>query len=218
MTDLFSDLISGKWRKVTTPLAIAAVISALLFFPRGQGDDELLPDENLFEELEKTDDSEVMEVAADTITPAPQVIVVDVKGAVQHPNVYALQEGQRLIDAITAAGGYTADADSRLLNHAQRLMDEAVIYVPRMGEEMPAFDTAVSESGKSADSSFALVNINTADETQLMTLMGIGPAKATAIVKYRTEQGAFQSIEDLMKISGIGQKTFEALSDSITVN
>ncbi len=194
------------------------MISAFLFFPRGQGDDELLPDESLYDELETPTENEVIEMAADTVIQPPKVIVVDVKGAVLRPNVYSLQEGQRLIDAITAAGGYTADADSRLLNHAQRLTDEAVIYVPLIGEEMPVFESVISENGKPNEPASVLVNINTADETQLMTLTGIGPAKAESIVKYRTEQGAFQSVEDLMKISGIGQKTFEALSESITVN
>ncbi|WOV85491.1 helix-hairpin-helix domain-containing protein [Sporosarcina jeotgali] len=194
------------------------MISAFLFFPRGQGDDELLPDESLYDELETPTENEVIEMAADTVVQPPKVIIVDVKGAVLRPNVYSLQEGQRLIDAITAAGGYTADADSRLLNHAQRLTDEAVIYVPLIGEEMPVFESVISENGNPNEPVSVLININTADETQLMTLTGIGPAKAAAIVKYRTEQGAFQSVEDLMKISGIGQKTFEVLSESITVN
>ena len=194
------------------------MISVFLFFPRGQGDDELLPDESLYDELETPAENEVIEMAADTVVQPPKVIVVDVKGAVLRPNVYTLQEGQRLIDAITAAGGYSADADSRLLNHAQRLTDEAVIYVPLIGEEMPVFESGISENGNPNEPASVLININTADETQLMTLTGIGPAKAAAIVKYRTEQGAFQSVEDLMKISGIGQKTFEVLSESITVN
>lgn len=194
------------------------MISAFLFFPRGQGDDELLPDESLYDELETPTENEVIEMAADTDVQSPKVIVVDVKGAVLRPNVYSLQEGQRLIDAITAAGGYTADADSRLLNHAQRLTDEAVIYVPLIGEEIPVFESVISENGNPNEPASVLVNINTADETELMTLTGIGPAKAEAIVKYRTEQGVFQSVEDLMKVSGIGQKTFEVLSESITVN
>ncbi|MGG0642820.1 helix-hairpin-helix domain-containing protein [Sporosarcina gallistercoris] len=210
-------MIFGKWRKFTTPLAIAAVISAFLFFPRGQGDDELLPDESLYDSLEMPSENEVIEEASEPVIQPPQIIVVDVKGAVLHPNVYTLQEGQRLIDAITAAGGYTSDADSRLLNHAQRLTDEAVIYVPLVGEELPVFESSTVEETGSSESGSILVNINIADETQLMTLTGIGPSKAAAIIKYRTEQGAFQTKEDLTKVSGIGEKTFEALSDAITV-
>ena len=66
----------------------------------------------------------------------PLVIVIDVKGAVRYPGVYSMQEGDRLIDAITAAGGYLPDADSRMLNHAMKLFDELVVYVPVEGEEM----------------------------------------------------------------------------------
>lgn len=196
-----------------------------MFFPRGQGNDEHPPDESLYDSLEVTSETphevtpgkEKIELVADSTPQPPELIIVDVKGAVVHPNVYTLQEGQRLIDAITAAGGYTSDADSRLLNHAQRLTDEAVIYVPLIGEELPVFENPTSGSDEIDESGSALVNINTADETELMTLTGIGPAKASAIVKYRTEQGVFQTIEDLKNISGIGQKTFDALSDSITV-
>ncbi|WP_253271186.1 helix-hairpin-helix domain-containing protein [Sporosarcina sp. D27] len=197
-----------------------------MFFPRGQGDDEHFPDESLYDSLDVTSKTplevtpghENVELVADPAPQTPELIIVDVKGAVIHPNVYTLQEGQRLIDAITAAGGYTSDADSRLLNHAQRLTDEAVIYVPLIGEELPVFENLTGGSDEKDESGAALVNINTADETELMTLTGIGPAKASAIVKHRTEQGVFQTIEDLKNISGIGQKTFDALSDSITVN
>ncbi len=188
-----------------------------MFFPREQRDDELLPDDSLYNSLDPIPEPEKMELVSEPIVETPQIIVVDVKGAVLHPNVYTLQEGERLIDAITAAGGYTADADSRLLNHAERLTDEAVIYVPIVGEELPIFETN-TETAELSDSGVILVNLNTADETQLKTLSGIGPAKAAAIIKYRTEQGAFQVIEDLKKVSGIGDKTFEALSDSISVN
>ncbi|WP_318240668.1 helix-hairpin-helix domain-containing protein [Sporosarcina gallistercoris] len=176
-----------------------------------------LPDESLYDSLETPPDNEKVDLVAEPDIQPPKIIVVDVKGAVLHPNVYTLQEGQRLIDAITAAGGYTADADSRLLNHAQRLTDEAVIYVPLVGEEVPIFESAPNEGEATSDSGSSLVNINSADESQLMTLTGIGPSKAAAIIKYRTEQGAFQTNEDLKKVSGIGDKTFEALSDAITV-
>ncbi|MBD7906882.1 helix-hairpin-helix domain-containing protein [Sporosarcina sp. Sa3CUA8] len=196
---------------------MAAVISVFLFFPRGQGDEVPLPDESLYDSLETPPDNEKVDLVAEPDIQPPKIIVVDVKGAVLHPNVYTLQEGQRLIDAITAAGGYTADADSRLLNHAQRLTDEAVIYVPLVGEEVPIFESAPNEGEATSDSGSSLVNINSADESQLMTLTGIGPSKAAAIIKYRTEQGAFQTNEDLKKVSGIGDKTFEALSDAITV-
>lgn len=189
-----------------------------MFFPRGQEDDEPLPDESLYQSLKLEPEIEDEQPNSEGVAvQAAQIIVVDVKGAVLHPNVYTLTEGQRVIDAISAAGGYTQNADSKLLNHAQRLVDETVIYVPIIGEEVPVFEMPQVETGTPNTEVSMLVNINTADEQLLMTLSGIGPAKASAIVKYRAEQGAFQQIEDLMKVTGIGQKTFETLSDSISV-
>lgn len=165
----------------------------------------------------------IEEQPAELIEPASEVaaelarlpILVDVKGAVKHPGVYSLTEGDRLIDAVDAAGGYLADADTRLLNHAMKLADEDIIYVPVDGEEVPNFERP--HSGQ-ASAEPQKVNINTASEAELQTLSGIGPSKANAIVQYRTDFGAFQKIEDLMEVSGIGSKTFEKLESQITVN
>jgi len=220
MTLLFSELIFGKWRKVTTPLAIAAVISAILFFPRGQADTGLDPQENVFHAAQAEDDEDLQVEEEQELSgqPIPALLMVDVKGAVKYPNVYTFEEGQRVIDAISAAGGYTADADSRMLNHAQLLADQTVIYVPQAGEEPPVYDTPDAAAGDNAGADPAALDLNTADSAQLMTLTGIGPAKAAAILAYRDENGAFQTVEDLMKVSGIGQKTFDALADFITVD
>ncbi|MBO0602459.1 helix-hairpin-helix domain-containing protein [Sporosarcina sp. E16_3] len=199
-----------------TPIAAIAVISAFLFFPKGQADDDtfVMSDQNPFPELieEKIEEEIVNSVQ---IVPAP--IVVDVKGAVRHPGVYAMQDGDRLIDAINAAGGYLPNADSRMLNHAMKLADEFVVYVPVDGEEVLAI-SFTPVSGTSTPQDDGKVNINTADETELMTIPGIGPSKAAAIVQYRTDKGSFKSPESLMEVSGIGEKTFEKLEPKITVN
>ncbi|WP_218624952.1 helix-hairpin-helix domain-containing protein [Sporosarcina sp. E16_3] len=216
VTVLFLSFVSGKWRKIITPIAAIAVISAFLFFPKGQADDDtfVMSDQNPFPELieEKIEEEIVNSVQ---IVPAP--IVVDVKGAVRHPGVYAMQDGDRLIDAINAAGGYLPNADSRMLNHAMKLADEFVVYVPVDGEEVLAI-SFTPVSGTSTPQDDGKVNINTADETELMTIPGIGPSKAAAIVQYRTDKGSFKSPESLMEVSGIGEKTFEKLEPKITVN
>lgn len=145
-------------------------------------------------------------------------MLVDVKGAVKHPGLYSLQEGDRLFDAVEKAGGYTDEADTRMLNHAQKLDDEAVIYVPVHGEELPVFETAAAGAGQAPQEKSALVNINTADQAGLQTLPGIGPSKAAAIVQYREESGAFPDTAALKNVSGIGEKTFERLQSLITIN
>lgn len=147
-------------------------------------------------------------------------IMVDVKGAVKSPGVYELTTVDRVIDAIERAGGYTADAQSAAVNHAQKLQDEMVIYIPKTGEE-PAQSFAngqtTSSPATSADPLVDKVDLNSADEAKLTTLPGIGPSKAQAIIAYREESGPYKTIEDLKNVSGIGDKTFEKLKDKIMV-
>lgn len=151
---------------------------------------------------------------------ANQKVIVDVKGAVNYPGVFELTTNNRIVDAIELAGGYAANADPTRINHAQKLVDEMVIYIPIVGEEIPEMESvqvANTTINKSSSSENGKVNLNTATESELTTLPGIGPSKAQAILTYREENGSFQSIDDLKKVSGIGEKTFEKLKDLIEV-
>ncbi len=155
--------------------------------------------------------------------PVSTTVLVDVKGAVKHPGVYPLTTEERIIDAITMAGGVTEKADTKTMNYAQKLQDEMIIYIPEQGEEVPVTiaPTTPTTSAQTATTSATTtntVNINLADEAALMTIPGIGPAKAKSIIQYRTDQGQFTKIEDIKNISGIGDKTFEKLKDFISVN
>ncbi|WP_432358500.1 helix-hairpin-helix domain-containing protein [Sporosarcina sp. UB5] len=218
MGKLFLSIVSKKWRMIITPIAAIAVLSVILFFPRGQvGSQQTVasgqsPILNVFQEQQ--DEEQPVEVVEST----PIVIMVDIQGAVKYPGVYSLIEGDRLIDAIHAAGGYLADADTRMLNHAMKLPDEFFIYVPREGEEVDYSSSSgivLLEPGSKAIDD-GKVNINTADAQQLMTIPGIGPSKAAAIINYREENGPFASPNAIMEVSGIGQKTFEKLEYFIT--
>lgn len=211
---MFLSFVSDHWRKLLFPLFAVMAMLVFLFIPRGQVSqeglvfDEQIPiQENLVEAISEDEKADVL----------PVVFIVDVKGAVVHPGVYTLEEGDRLIDAINAAGGYLAEADTRLINHALKLSDEMLIYIPVLGEEPIEEHTVIQTTEATSADSGGKVNINTASESELTTLNGIGPAKAAAIIQYREEQGLFQSPEDLMQISGIGQKTFEKLQSEITV-
>lgn len=144
-------------------------------------------------------------------------ILVDVKGAVQKPGVYKAILGERVIDVIERAGGTTDIANSSAINFAMRVADEMVLYVPSIHENIEDIATTnISSAGGGGDSD--KVNINKATQPELETLSGIGPSKAQAIIEYRETNGPFKSIEDIMSISGFGEKTFEKLKDSITVN
>ncbi len=143
-----------------------------------------------------------------------QKIMVDIKGAIEKPGVYEAQEGERVIDLITRAGGFKQGADETKMNLALVVEDEMVIYIPIIGEVPPVDIPSISE-GKSQGGK---VNINKAEASELETLPGIGPSKSAAIIEYRNTNGPFNSIEDIQSISGIGEKTFEKLKDKITTD
>jgi len=127
-------------------------------------------------------------------------IVIDVSGEVIVPGLYTLSEGDRTEDAIEAAGGFTDIADQSSINMARHLRDGDHIHVYGQGDSRQR------------------ININTAEDWLLEALPGIGQATARAIIEYRTEHGRFEEIEDIKKIKGIGETTFEKLADKITVH
>jgi len=195
------------------------VIGGLCYFFFSSSDSSP-PQEELIETIQPMKQHEIEEPVDEAVI---QQVFVDIKGAVMYPGVYELQPDQRIIDAVQLAGGYTQDADTQLINHAQKVQDEMVIYIPVKGEKldeitsniltMPTSGTSQGDNGMKDQK----VNLNKADEATLTTLTGIGPSKAQSIISYREENGDFKTIEDLKKVSGIGEKTFEKLKDFITV-
>lgn len=162
----------------------------------------------------------------------PEMLSVYVCGAVNTPGVYELPAGSRLYQAIDAAGGMREDADRNYLNLAMELMDGQKLQVPTQEEVRTgavdaetsgnmsgnASESSTSGSGEASSGGNGLVNINTADETLLMTLPGIGETKAKSIIAYRQENGAFSKIEDIMNIPGIKQAVYEKIKTAICVN
>ena len=148
-------------------------------------------------------------------------VYVDVDGAVVRPGVYRLKDGARVSQAIDAAGGLAAEADVTGLNRASKITDGQKIYVPTVGEQQAAAAVGGAESSAAttpgAGSSSWLVNINTASAAELQTLSGIGPSMAQSIIDERTQNGAFASVDDLMRVSGIGEKKFAKIKDCICV-
>ncbi len=150
---------------------------------------------------------------AQTEPPAGAMIYVHILGAVNRPGLYAFRDGDRAIDAIAAAGGYTQDADRRQLNLARFLSDGEQIYLPREGEVTAPPGGGAPASGTTAGK----VNLNTADAAALETLPRVGPALAARILAWREANGRFTSVEDLLGVSGIGEKTFAGLKDLVTI-
>ncbi|MFV0557348.1 MAG: helix-hairpin-helix domain-containing protein [Enterococcus sp.] len=149
-------------------------------------------------------------------TQVSTTVMVDIKGEVKRPGVYELPVDARVKDLLVKASGFTADANQNVINLAMKLVDQQMLYVPHKDEA--TLPVSGENQGTQTSAATALVNINTADLTELQTLSGIGEAKAAAIISYREENGLFTSIEELTEVSGIGDKTLETLQEAITVN
>lgn len=145
----------------------------------------------------------------------PELFMVDVKGEVHVPGVYELPADGRVKDAIAMAEGLTDEANELAINFAQKVEDQMVIYVPHEDDDSGLPENTTTGAGEASGAT--VININTASEQELMTLSGIGQAKAQQIIQYREENGLFDTPEDLMNVSGIGEKSFETLKDSIKV-
>lgn len=143
-------------------------------------------------------------------------IFIHVLGAVARPGLFELKDGARVMDAIAAAGGLTAEADPAGVNLARLVSDGEQFYVPRQGEVPPGLPVAPSGAG-GANAPAAKVNLNTATVADLDSLPRIGPTMAQRIIDYRTTNGRFASVDGLRDVAGIGDKTFDALKDLITV-
>ena len=205
----FFDEWKEKWESWSWS-AKAAVIGGILLILVGLG--------CLFSKKEES--MEETEIVVTTVlaektevsTTQETVIFVDIKGAVKNPGVYQMKVGDRVKDALDAAGGLTEEADSQKVNLAKRLEDQMAIVVPKVGEEaeeIPAGATSKEEAKEGK------VNINTATVEELKTLKGVGEKKAEAIIEYRKKNGSFKTKEDLMKVRGIGKKLFESFEERI---
>lgn len=159
-------------------------------------------------------------------------LVVHICGAVKQPGVYELPEGSRVMDAVTAGGGFLPEADQAACNLAAPAADGCRIYIMTK-EESAAAGTAALQAGiRQEDVGAALgqtgnaagmpaddrINLNTADAVLLQTLPGIGESRAAAILDWRGKHGRFETIEDIMKVSGIKQAAFDKLKEYITVD
>lgn len=205
--------------------AMLIAIAFVLYISKNIDDDYSL-------EISAPDKAEVDEaIEEESVETVPLIsentIVVDMAGEVRKPAVYILPEGSRVYQGIEAAGGLTEQADTRNTNLAAMLQDGIKLYIPSKKE----VKAAEKESGLSAGSNYVggstsisaseskteKINLNTANSEGLQKLPGVGPQTAAKIIEYRNSYGLFKKIEDLMNVSGIGEKTFEKLKAMITV-
>ncbi|MDA1474768.1 helix-hairpin-helix domain-containing protein [Bacillus changyiensis] len=145
-------------------------------------------------------------------------VVIDLKGAVKHPGVYQMKAGDRVHQLLKKAGGTVKKADEKQINLAAVLQDGMVVYIPSKGEKAVQAQTEATASVKESGEEAEVVNINNASSKELQSIPGVGPSKADAIVAYREENGPFQKIEDITNVTGIGEKSFEKMKSSLSVN
>ncbi|MGD2156038.1 MAG: helix-hairpin-helix domain-containing protein [Anaerolineales bacterium] len=157
--------------------------------------------------------------------PTPASMKIHVSGAVTNPGVYSLSAGSRVQDAIRAAGGISTHGDAEALNLAASLVDGEKVHIPEKSQNLDSSpNTNPSEAPENqpnqpqSSTTENLIDINTASQSELEELSGIGPVIAQRIIDYRETSGPFESIEDIQKVSGIGPVTFEKIKNQITVD
>ncbi len=173
-------------------------------------------------ETEESESIEEKEISSEEEIAEEKYIIVHVTGSVKKQGIVKLEEGSRILDAIEKAGGITEKADLSKINLAYTVQDGQKIYVPNIndkeetvsitedaGEGIIKEDNNSNKNGK--------ININTASQTELETLNGIGPSIALKIINYRNENGNFKSIEDIKNVPGIGDAKFESIKENISV-
>lgn len=166
----------------------------------------------------KGSSSQISQSTSATSSPATPECAVYIAGAVKKPGLYRYYGQARISDAIDAVGGFTKNAAKDAVNLAQILQDGEQITVPTKKEYAKSKQKEYqADTGDKNSASSALININTASSEDLMTLPGVGQAKANLIIEYRTQNGSFSSKEDLMKISGIKEGVYNKIKDLITI-
>ena len=167
---------------------------------------------NNYEDLEITETEEIVEEPEEK-----EKIKVHIAGSVVSEGIVELEEGARVADAIDQAGGTTADANMDQVNLAYKVQDGQKIYIPNINEEEYEITEDMEGIQNIYETNSDIININTATQTELELLPGIGPSTASKIIKYREENGEFKTIDDIKNVSGIGDAKFESIKDQITV-
>ena len=206
--------------KIVGSIVLLGIIAIFLVFgyvntrPQNISKDDL---EKIFVESDMDDKKNLYSEENNSInTENNNKIIVEIKGEVNNPNVYTLNEGSRIYELIDLAGGLTPFGDDKNINKASVLVDGQCIVIGNIMDEenVQNIDESISLSQNKDDK----ININRASRDDLMKLSGIGESKAQAIISYRDSIGGFKDVDELKNVDGIGEKTVEKLKESITIN
>ena len=211
------DLIYYNRKEIITILLCFIIFGSILFF-NNKDDYNIKEYEDSIINKEDEDIKE-KEIIIDKI-------VVDIKGEVNSPGTYELDTGNRINDAIIKAGGLTNKADTTYINLSEKLTDEMLIVIPSIEKNTiennkESTNNVIINDNKEISKETTIkdskISINSANLNELITIKGIGEAKAKSIIEYREKNGLFKKIEDITKVSGIGSSTFEKIKDYIKV-
>ena len=161
----------------------------------------------------KSNNDYVIEESIEKEEIMPEKIIVDIKGEVNSPGSYEIDQGKRIKDIIEIAGGLKDDASTDNINLSSKLTDEMLIVIPKKEEVKDTNNQSIVINSQLDNK----ISINTANLNELMSISGIGKTKAQSIIDYRINNGRFNSINDIMNVSGIGKSTFEKIKDYIKV-
>lgn len=214
-------ILFEKKQKILRAVIIVVLILAALFlflFRTGNGNEK---EQDIIKSSEtETESSTLQDIPNDIPT---DVIIVDVAGEVQNPSVIELPVESRINDAINAAGGLTNQADISQINRAAVLSDGEKIFIPTRPD--PTVSPTVPPGGGSINNNATpggngdntLININYASSAELQEVPGIGPVTSEKIIQYRTDHGLFRKLDDIKKVSGIGDKTYAKMKPFICI-
>ena len=198
----------SKNEKIIICIILAIIISIIgyyIYVNLNDNESYIEDDDSLYIEENYTDvDNET------NVNKSEENIIIHIAGCAENEGVYEVKKNSRISDAIDIAGGLTSDANTKNINLAQKLNDGQKIYIPNINED-------VEENDINLFSYDGLVNINTATQTELETLPGIGPSTADKIIKYRKENGDFENVEDIKNVQGIGDVKYENIKDKICI-
>ncbi len=199
-------------------LALIVGLSILIFWIHGDSRTHVISESDAeISETQSMETDEVSDSAAEEDPHAVTSVYVDISGEVRKPGVYKADSDTRLFEVIEMAGGLTENADPDSLNRAEKVWDGEKIIVLSYDESEERRSSSSSSGGTADNEESGKVNINTADSAELQTIPGIGPSKAQAILDYREENGYFTAPEDIMNVTGIGQKSFASIKDYIVI-
>ena len=213
------DNLTNKQKKIIIIVGALIVIGIIIFIYNSKKIDTSDMNEEML--IANNDSNNIIDIK----TEEKNIIIVHITGAVKNPGIVRLEEGSRIEDAISKAGGLNEDADITNVNLAYILEDGTKIKIPSSSEvtEVQNENILNSDSGENIVEEFkdsnkiSLLNINKATEQDLQNLPGIGLSLASKIIEYRNENGKFSTIEDIKNVNGIGESKYENIKEQICV-